>query len=93
MSAMTELALPADVWTEATGLGDSVEVTIGALGPVGILAYVGPSLPGPTTFVGRSIDVNADKVMNLEAADKIFCRSRVPGIAARVFVWPHAAPA
>lgn len=90
---MTALALPADVWTEATGLGDSVEVTIGSLGPVGILAYVGPSLPGPTTFVGKSIDTNCDAKLPIEAGDKIYCRSRVPAIAARALVWPHAAPA
>ena len=90
MSAMTALALPADEWTAAT-VGSSVEVTIGALGPVGILVFVGAAEPLGTSFVGKSIDTNCDAKLPIEDGDEVWIRPRVPGIAAQAFVWPHAA--
>lgn len=92
MSAMSALALAAGEWVEAT-IGASLEVTVGALDPVPILVYVGPSAPSNSAFVGLRFEPGRHDRLPIEDGDKMFIRSALTAVAGRAVVWPHAEPA
>lgn len=86
--AMTSLAVAADDWVQAT-VGSSTEVTIAALGPVGLIVFVGAAEPNANSRFGYPLARDQGKEFPIGASEQVWIRPAVAGVAANALVLPH----
>lgn len=86
--AMTSLAVAADDWVQAT-VGESTEVTIAALGPVGLIVFVGADEPNANSLFGLPIARDQRATLPIGDGEEVWIRPAVPYVASTALVLPH----